>query len=153
MPVTKIKQNDRVAPDAAPRPIEQIKTDLERPIPRRLLETKTLQGHEITFCPWYRVQKIFDHYTGGLWEYEIRERTIEQFEETDSETGVTVKKGYLMLTVRIYITAAEGRLYREGTGIERLDVSSYGDPQSNAESQAFRRACARWGLGLHLYDE
>jgi len=40
----------------------------------------------------------------------------------------------------------------EGEGLERLDLSSYGDPQSNAESMAFRRAAARFGLGLHLYE-
>jgi hypothetical protein len=28
---------------------------------------------------------------------------------------------------------------------------AYGDPSSNAESMAFRRAAARFGLGLYLY--
>ncbi len=122
-----------------PRPLAEVIGDLTRPIPERLLETKRIQGQEIVYCPWHRVQKILDHYTGGLWEYEVVEKTI-----TTSQ---------LLLTVRIYIHAAEGVFHREGTGIERLDVESFGDPQSNAESQAFRRACARWGLGLHLYDE
>ncbi len=125
--------------DSAPRPLRAILDDLQKSIPERLLETKTIQGRPITYCPWYRVQKILDHYTDGLWEYEVVERTFTQT--------------HIMLTVRIYIHAAEGIFYREGTGIEHLDVESFGDPQSNAESQAFRRACARWGLGLHLYDE
>jgi hypothetical protein len=56
------------------------------------------------------------------------------------------------MTVQITIHAAEGDFKRDGTGLERLDVGSYGDPQSNAESMAFRRAAARFGLGLHLYD-
>ena len=56
------------------------------------------------------------------------------------------------MTVRITIHAREGAFYRDETGLERLDVSSYGDPQSNAESMAFRRAAARFGLGLHFYD-
>jgi hypothetical protein len=29
---------------------------------------------------------------------------------------------------------------------------AYGDPSSNAESMAFRRACANFGLGLDLYE-
>lgn len=124
---------------AAARPLADIIADLQRPIPDRLLESKRIQGQELTYCPWYRVQKILDHYTRGLWDYAIVERTL-------SET-------HLLLTVRITIHAAEGTFSREGTGIESLSVDSYGDPQSNAESQAFRRACARWGLGLHLYDE
>jgi len=54
--------------------------------------------------------------------------------------------------VRITVHAREGAFYRDETGLERLDVDSYGDPQSNAESMAFRRAAARFGLGLHLYE-
>ncbi|QYO62305.1 hypothetical protein [Leptolyngbya sp. 7M] len=30
---------------------------------------------------------------------------------------------------------------------------AYGDPSSNAESMAFRRAAARFGLGLYLYSK
>jgi hypothetical protein len=48
----------------------------------------------------------------------------------------------------------------EAFGTERLfDMKDgvpreipYGDPSSNAESQAFRRACANFGLGLDLYE-
>jgi len=68
------------------------------------------------------------------------------------------------MTVRITIHAREGAFYRDETGLERIDVASYGDPQSNAESMAFtplrssvgfascRRAAAWFGLGLHLYE-
>lgn len=122
-----------------PRPLADILTDLRKPIPERLLETKRIQGQGITYVPWYRAQKILNHYTRGFWEYEITERTF-----TDT---------HILLTVRIIVHAAEGVFHREGTGIESLDVESFGDPQSNAESMAFRRAAAKWGLGLHLYDE
>ena len=54
--------------------------------------------------------------------------------------------------MRIIVHAAEGSFHREGTGIEDLDVDRFGDPQSNAESMAFRRAAAKWGLGLDLYE-
>lgn len=140
MEASAIEQLDNGQPTeaAAPRPLAQIEADLKQPIPRRLLETKTLKGNKITYCPWYRVQKILDHYTAGLWEYEVRDKT-------------TVE-GNLMLTVRIYIHAAEGTFFRDGTGIEKLSVESFGDPQSNAESMAFRRAAARWGVGLDLYE-
>ncbi len=135
-----IERTPSDVPEAQPpRPLADILEDLRKPIPERLLEAKRIQGQQITYCPWYRVQKIFEHYTGGLWEYEVREKTL--------------TASHIMLTVRITIHAAEGAFFREGTGIEHLDVESFGDPQSNAESQAFRRACARWGLGLHLYDE
>ncbi len=127
---------------SAVRPIAQILADLRRPIPKRLLKEKPASNAKgapmLTFCPWYRVQRILNHYTGGRCSYEVRERTV---------TGK-----HILMTVRITIRAEEGAFYRDGTGLERLDVDSYGDPQSNAESMAFRRAAARFGLGLHLYE-
>ena len=45
------------------------------------------------------------------------------------------------------------QIYRESTGTATLDDTSYGDPMQKAEAMAFRRACARFGLGLHLYHE
>lgn len=129
-------------PAAGPRPIGEILADLQKPIPKRLLEQKPATSArgapKLTYCPWYRVQRILNHYTGGFCSYEVRERTV-----TDR---------HVLMTVRITIHAQEGTFHRDGTGLERLDVESYGDPQSNAESMAFRRAAARFGLGLHLYE-
>ena len=119
--------------------LSTILDNLRRPIPTRFLQTKTIKGTRLTFCPWYRVNKILDFYTAGRWHYEVREKMITM--------------NYIMVTVRITIEASDVTIYREGTGIEVLDTSSYGDPQSNAESMAFRRAAARFGLGLHLYDK
>ena len=45
------------------------------------------------------------------------------------------------------------QIYRESTGSATLDDTTYGDPVQKAEAMAFRRACARFGLGLHLYHE
>jgi hypothetical protein len=47
----------------------------------------------------------------------------------------------------------EGIIYREATGQEEGDCGSYGDPSSNAESMALRRAAAKFGLALYLYDK
>ena len=38
-------------------------------------------------------------------------------------------------------------------GTTLVDDTGYGDPVQKAEAMAFRRACARFGLGLHLYHE
>jgi hypothetical protein len=125
------------------RPIQDILADLQKPIPQRHLETKPASGEAgapmLTFCPWHRVQRILNHYAAGQCSYEVRERTI--------------TRKHILITVRITIHAQEGDFVRDGTGLERLDVTSYGDPQSNAESMAFRRAAARFGLGLHLYEK
>lgn len=134
--------NGTASAPKGPRPIEAILADLQKPIPKRLLKTKPATGarnaQQLTYCPWHRVQRILNHYTGGFCSYAVRERTV-----TDE---------HILMTVRITIHAKEGDFVRDGTGLERLDVSSYGDPQSNAESMAFRRAAARFGLGLHLYE-
>ncbi|MGC9506191.1 hypothetical protein [Baaleninema sp.] len=48
---------------------------------------------------------------------------------------------------------ADGMVVRHATGTEELNCNSYGDPSSNAESMAFRRAAAKFGLGLYLYQK
>lgn len=145
MPDTKPARNgtqpDAEKSDTGMRPISDILADLKKPIPKRLLEKKPASSkskQKLTYCPWYRVQRILNYYTRGFCSYEVRDRTI--------------TTEHVMMTVRITIYAQEGVFYRDGTGLEDLDVSSYGDPQSNAESMAFRRAAARFGLGLHLYE-
>lgn len=45
------------------------------------------------------------------------------------------------------------QIYREATGTSSADDTSFGDPVQKAEAMAFRRACARLGLGLQLYPE
>lgn len=69
----------------------------------------------------------------------------------------------LFLTGRLTIPTAEGNIYREATGTEELKRTdketgdslelAYSDPSSNAESMALRRAAAKFGLGLYLYDK
>jgi hypothetical protein len=122
-----------------PRAWPDIRADLQRPIPERLLDTKHVGGQDITFVPWHRAQKILDHYTGGWWEKSITEKRT-----TDE---------HFLVTVEVTVIAQKKELAREGTGLESLDTDSWGDFQSNAESMAFRRACAAFGLGLDLYEE
>ncbi len=120
------------------RSLIDILDDLQKPVPQRLLKDKVLKGNKITFVPWYRVVKLMNFYCPS-WEYEVTDKTI------TSE--------YVMITVRIWISAEEGRFFREATGIEPLKTNTFGDPTSNAESMALRRACAKWGLGLDLYEK
>jgi hypothetical protein len=69
----------------------------------------------------------------------------------------------IFITYRLTIHAQEGNFSREATGTEVLkEVNArtgeirelaYGDPSSNSESMAFRRAAAKFGLALHLYEK
>ncbi len=119
------------------RPIADIINDLSKPIPPRLLKTKTVGGQKIQFIPWYTAVRFLDLYAPG-WNYEIRQLT---------EVG-----SKLILVARISIPCAEGVVYREATGQEDEEVKGWGDSSSNSESMALRRAAAKFGLGLHLYD-
>lgn len=119
------------------KPIADIIADLSKPIPQRLLNSKTVGGQKIWFLTWHTAVKFLDLYAPG-WNFEIRHLI-----------GIG---GKLVLVSRISIPCAEGIVYREATGQEDEDVDKFGDPSSNAESMSLRRAAAKFGLGLHLYE-
>jgi hypothetical protein len=126
------------------RPIADILADLAKPIPRRFIgqlekkDRKTGKISYLDYIPWYHVAKLLDYYAPG-WEGEI--------------THIQVMGERIVLTYALTIHAEEGDFVRTATGQELLDCGSYGDPSSNAESMAFRRAAAKFGLGLELYDK
>ena len=120
------------------RSIREIVRDLSKPVAKRHLRSRKQGGKELTYISWYDAVKYLDHYAPG-WCYEVR--------RIDSVAGK------LILTVRLSIICAEGVVYREATGQEDEELESYGNSSSNAESMALRRAAAKYGLGLYLYDQ
>lgn len=120
------------------RSIRDIVKDLSKPVAKRHLRTRKQGGKELTYISWYDAVKYLDHYAPG-WCYEVR--------RIDSIGGK------LILTIRLSIPAQEGIIFREATGQEEEETNSYGDSSSNAESMALRRAAAKFGLGLYLYDQ
>lgn len=120
------------------RSIRDIVKDLSKPVAKRHLRTRKQGGKEIKYIAWHDAVKYLDHYAPG-WNYEIR--------------SIDSIGGKLILTVRLSVLCLEGIVYREATGQESEDLESYGDPSSNAESMALRRASAKFGLGLYLYDQ
>lgn len=130
-------------PEVSPsplRPIREIINDLSKPVAARHLKTKKKGGATLTFIPWYHAIRYLDLYAPG-WSSEVR--------------SVIWGGARLVVTVRITIPAAEGPVWREATGTEEEpdeDERMYGDPSSNAEAMALKRAAAKFGLGLYLYD-
>lgn len=120
------------------RSINEIISDLHKPIHPRHLKTRRQGGKELTYISWYDACKYLDLYAPG-WFYEIM--SLQQV------------AGKVVIVVRLSIPTAEGVVYREATGNEDEDNDSYGDPFSNSESQALRRAAAKFGLGQHLYSK
>jgi len=120
------------------RSIREIVKDLSKPIAQKHLRKRRQGGKEITYLAWHDAVKYLDHFAPG-WCYEIR--------------SIDSVAGKLILTVRLSVSSLEGIVYREATGQEDEDLESYGNSSSNAESMALRRAAAKFGLGLSLYDQ
>jgi len=53
----------------------------------------------------------------------------------------------------ISIPCLEGVVTREATGCEEADAKGYGDTVSNSEAMALKRAAAKFGLGLYIYQK
>ncbi len=120
------------------RSIREIVKDLSKPVAKRHLRKRKQGGKEIFYIAWHDAIKYLDHYASG-WNHEIR--------------AINSIGGKLILTVRLSVPCSEGIVYREATGQEDETLEAYGDSSSNAESMALRRASAKFGLGLDLYDQ
>ena len=119
-------------------PLSLIVESLSKPIPSHLLETKKLGGRTITYIPWHRACLLLDKYAPG-WEFRIK--------------NVTQIGDELIMTGSLSIPTSDGTITRESTGSEKINTTGYGETAANAESQVFRRCCARFGLGLYLYNK
>jgi len=131
-------ENQNTEAKAELRSIREIVKDLQKPIAQKHLRKRRQGGKEITYLAWHDAVKYLDHYAPG-WCYEIR--------------SIDSIAGKLILTVRLSILSLEGIIYREATGQEDETLETYGDSSSNSESMALRRAAAKFGLGLGLYDQ
>lgn len=142
--ITTIDTNAKQIQDPAP-PMEpgqwtlkQIEKALSRPLPQSLLQSKRLGGSTVWFLSWHAAVRILNKYCPG-WNWRI--------------TSVHCTSDRIFLVGELAIPTADGMVVRNATGTEEMDCSSYGDPSSNAESMAFRRAAAKFGLGLYLYQK
>jgi len=124
--------------DNGPRSIREIIADLSRPVNPQRLKQRQQGGRTLDYLPWYQAVRYLDKYAPG-WRYEIR--SVLQVGET------------LVMTVRITIPCAEGEVWREASALEPIKGTGFGDCAVNAESAALRRAAAKFGLCLGLYDK
>jgi Rad52/22 family double-strand break repair protein len=128
-------------PEPAPaqlRSITQIIADLSKPVAARHLKQRQQGGSTLTYIPWFQAVRYLDLYAAG-WSYSIV--STQQIGES------------LVMTVRISIPCVEGVVYREASALEPIKGTGYGDAATNCESAALRRAAAKFGLCLSLYDK
>ncbi|KAK9167812.1 hypothetical protein Scep_003003 [Stephania cephalantha] len=105
------------------RPLSEILKELSRKVPDSHIVNRIMNLH------------------APEWSGEVRSITY-------SPDGKSVSVVY---RVTLYGTDAE--IYRESSGTASVNDTNFGDPVQKAEAMAFRRACARLGLGLHLYHD
>ncbi|MFN6965232.1 MAG: Rad52/Rad22 family DNA repair protein [Pyrinomonadaceae bacterium] len=144
-----------ISEETRPKPLKEIIENLSREIPKRLLKTKPAGGggnQKLTFIEWHTAVKFLDLYAPG-WCYDVSVAGILPAPErlpNDKKSH----RGKVIIKATISIpTADHGVVSRSSLGIEDDVVTGYGDPSSNAESMALRRAASKFGLGLYLYEK
>ncbi|XP_051124385.1 DNA repair RAD52-like protein 1, mitochondrial [Andrographis paniculata] len=134
-------EDDAVPISGTSRPLSHILKELNKRVPETLLKHRPEPaGSSVKYMPWHIVNRIMNLHAPE-WSGEVRSITY-------SADGKTVSVVY---RVTLYGTDAE--IFRESSGSARVGEAGCGDPVQKAEAMAFRRACARFGLGLHLYHE
>ncbi|KAK4489988.1 hypothetical protein RD792_000642 [Penstemon davidsonii] len=120
-------EDDDVFPTSGiSRPISHILNELNKKVPDSLIR--------------HIVNRIMNLHAPE-WSGEVRSITY----------SADAKSVSVVYRVTLYGTDAE--IFRESTGTTLVSDTGYGDAVQKAEAMAFRRACARFGLGLHLYHE
>ncbi|WOL15623.1 DNA repair RAD52-like protein 1, mitochondrial [Canna indica] len=140
VPVEVAAEVEEVPTSGICRPLSDILKELGKKVPESLIKTRVEEGVAIRYIPWHFINRILNVHAPE-WSGEVRSIVY-------SADGSSVSVVY---RVTLYGTDAE--IYREASGTASTADTGYGDPVQKAEAMAFRRACARLGLGLHLYHE
>lgn len=113
---------------------------LKEDVPFETLSTLNKGNNTIYYLSWYDLADLLDDRIGlGNWSWEV--------------VSITTTDKDLFLTGKLTIFGDDRTLSQFSTGTEKLNCSSYGDASSNAESMAFRRAAAKFGVCRYLYDK
>lgn len=113
----------------------QLRDTLNQPTDSSLIRHRRQGGTEFDYLEWFTVNRILDTHCPG-WS---------------GEAVVTTTGDTVIVTYTIRIPTADGVVSRSATGSDKL--GSGFDPVASAEQQAFKRAAARFGIGLDLYDK
>jgi len=114
---------------------EELRDTLNQPTDPSLIRRRRQGTVDIDYLEWFTVNRILDTHCPG-WS---------------GEAVVTTAGDTIIVTYTLRIPTAEGVVSRSATGSEKL--GSGFDPVASAEQQAFKRAAARFGIGLDLYDK
>jgi hypothetical protein len=148
-----------VAISTGRRPWAEIHADFTKRIPARLIEQRTQAGATIDYVPWTYLMKLLHHYTNG--HVNITNTPGQVVSETcvvsrwdkvqKAKVPTTVEVRSWVVSVRIEVDALDTKVVVDGEGEAPLAGDRYGSFATNAWAQAFRRACAKLGLGLDMW--
>ena len=118
--------------------LNDILTRLKEPVAPSYISQKKVGNSVLDFISWFDYCDILDERCGlGNWSWEI--------------VSTTISDNRYFMTGRLTIVGTDRSVSQDATGTEILNCSSYGDPSSNAEAMALRRACAKFGLARELW--
>lgn len=110
---------------------------LSRPVDPRHVRQLTKGGASLDYVPWHIVAKHLHHRAPG-WSWVVR--SVQEL------GGSVVVHGSLLLPT------ADGSLRFDAVASETLKGGSFAPPAEVAESACLRRAAAKSGIALDLYD-
>ena len=122
-------------PAPEPGTLAAIMAGLAKPIPSRLIYQKDTGKFKADYVHHAIMRNLLDHYAPG-WEWTVR---------------LYDTAGTLYVVGTLTIHGSDRSQTRDGIGNENDEVGGFGDPSSNAEAQALRRAAMAHGLGRHLW--
>jgi hypothetical protein len=126
---------ERKAPAPGELTLAEILESLRRPVPPKYLSEKSTGKFKATYMHHAVVRDFLDARAPG-WEWTVRLEGI-------------AGKVYVIGTLTV--VGSDGRVSRDGLGNEDDDLDGYGDPSSNAEAQALRRAAMAFGFCRNLW--
>jgi hypothetical protein len=125
---------------------------LKEPVAPSLISQKKVGNSKIDYIAWFDYCDLLDDRIGlGQWQWEIVQ--IFTSENNKMIEGKLIPDNRLFVTGKLTIFGDDRTISQMATGTEILNCSSYGDPSSNAEAMALRRACAKFGLARYLWDK
>ncbi|KAI3982806.1 hypothetical protein MKX01_010289 [Papaver californicum] len=122
------------------KPLSEILKELSKRVPDSLIKTRSEKGFTMKYIPWHNVNRILNVHAPE-WSGEVK------------DIKYSADGKYVSVVYRVTLYGTDAKIYRESTGTASVDDKISGDPVQKAESMAFHRACARLGLGLHLYHD
>ncbi|KAI9076098.1 hypothetical protein K1719_041912 [Acacia pycnantha] len=131
-------------PSSITRPLAEILSDLKKKIPDNIVKADV---HGNPLIPWYHANRMLNIYAPG-WTGEV-------WDVTFSDDG-SVTVAYLVTVYGSDGKEVTKSMILVGSDVTINKVESDGpieDPVAAAKEIAFCKACARLGLGLHLYHE